>query len=63
MLTADEVDAMVPALPAARLVEIQDAGHDVQLECPDEWRGALLSFLREVGAAEPHAHGAGGAGQ
>jgi pimeloyl-ACP methyl ester carboxylesterase len=60
MLSANEADAMVAALPAARLVEIQEAGHDVPLDRPEEWCGALLSFLRELGAAEPHANGAGG---
>lgn len=59
MLSANEADAMVAALPAARLVEIPEAGHDVPLDRPEEWCGTLLSFLCELAAAEPHANGAG----
>src|SRR5215212_11675580 len=37
---------------------IPDTGDDVHLTCANEWRGVLLSSLREVAAVEPHAHGA-----
>lgn len=36
---------MVDTLPNARLVEIDDAGHDVHLDQPQLWRAALQGFL------------------
>jgi pimeloyl-ACP methyl ester carboxylesterase len=39
---------MVERLCGARLVEIADAAHDVHLDRPDEWRGALSGFLDAV---------------
>jgi pimeloyl-ACP methyl ester carboxylesterase len=30
------------------LVEIPDAGHDVHLDQPGEWRAALTRFLRSL---------------
>lgn len=37
--------AMADAVPAAQLVSIPGAGHDVHLDAPDAWRRALESFL------------------
>jgi pimeloyl-ACP methyl ester carboxylesterase len=42
---AVEAQAMVDRLPHARLVEIPGAGHDLHLDSPAEWRGALEEFL------------------
>jgi pimeloyl-ACP methyl ester carboxylesterase len=36
---------MADSLPAARLVEIPDAGHDLHLERPERWRAVLGEFL------------------
>jgi len=40
---------MLAANPNAKLVEMQDAGHDLHLDQPEQWRSALAGFLREVG--------------
>jgi pimeloyl-ACP methyl ester carboxylesterase len=40
---------MTQLLPAARLVEIPDAGHDVHLDQPGRWRAAVETFVAEVG--------------
>jgi pimeloyl-ACP methyl ester carboxylesterase len=40
----------VARLPDAQLVLVRDAGHMVQLERPDEWNAAVLTYLsRRVG--------------
>jgi pimeloyl-ACP methyl ester carboxylesterase len=44
-MAAADAHAMVARLPAARLVEIAGAGHDVHLDRPAEWRAALEEFL------------------
>lgn len=49
---AGETDAstyrrMMNAKPNARLVEIDDAGHDLHLDQPARWRQALETFLAE----------------
>jgi pimeloyl-ACP methyl ester carboxylesterase len=36
---------MAERLPRARLLEIPDAGHDLHLDRPTEWRAALGGFL------------------
>jgi pimeloyl-ACP methyl ester carboxylesterase len=41
----DEADAMVERLPQATLVEIPDAGHDLHLGHPAEWRRVVTDFL------------------
>jgi pimeloyl-ACP methyl ester carboxylesterase len=41
----DEARRMAGSLPAARLVEIPDAGHDLHLERPERWRAVLGEFL------------------
>ena len=48
LIPPSESDAMVEALPNARLVRIPGAGHLVPLERPDELAAALRSFLAEV---------------
>jgi pimeloyl-ACP methyl ester carboxylesterase len=44
-MTSAEARAMVDRLPHARLVEIPDAGHDLHLDRPGEWRAALAEFV------------------
>jgi pimeloyl-ACP methyl ester carboxylesterase len=49
---AGETDAstyhrMMNAKPNARLIEIDDAGHDLHLDQPASWRQALETFLAE----------------
>ena len=36
---------MVESNPHARLVEIEDAGHDLHLDQPEAWHKALAQFL------------------
>ena len=45
----DETQRMVAALPAARVVEVEGAGHDPHLEQPLRWRETLEGFLGAVG--------------
>lgn len=45
----DETPRMVAALPAARVVEVEGAGHDLPLEQPIRWRETLEGFLGAVG--------------
>jgi pimeloyl-ACP methyl ester carboxylesterase len=40
---------MIERLPAAQLVELPDAGHDLHLDHPGEWRQALTAFLDSLG--------------
>ena len=40
---------MVAVLPAARVVEVEGAGHDLHLEQPLRWRETLEGFLGAVG--------------
>lgn len=58
-LDADLAQEMIDRLPAAKLVEIADAGHDVHLDRPREWRKALSDFLDSLGidAAQPSVAG------
>ena len=44
-LSSEEAAQMVERRPGAKLVEIADAGHDVHLDRPAEWRRALTEFL------------------
>ena len=44
-LGADEAAQMVERRPGTKLVEIADAGHDVHLDRPAEWRGVVTAFL------------------
>jgi pimeloyl-ACP methyl ester carboxylesterase len=46
-ITASLAREMVSRLPHAALVEVADAGHDVHLDRPEEWRRAVLGFLAE----------------
>ena len=43
-----EMERMVEKVRAARLVEIEDAGHDLHLEQPLRWRETLDEFLRSL---------------
>jgi pimeloyl-ACP methyl ester carboxylesterase len=36
---------MVESLPTARLIEVEDAGHDLHLDQPQRWREVLEEFL------------------
>lgn len=49
-LDRGDAEAMAETLPQARLVEIPDATHDLHLDQPSEWRGALRKFLDELDA-------------
>jgi pimeloyl-ACP methyl ester carboxylesterase len=49
-ITAELAGEMVSRLPRASLVEIADAGHDLHLEQPDEWRRVVLRFLARKGS-------------
>lgn len=39
-------ERMAHAMPDARVVEVQDAGHTVHLERPDAWLAAVTEFLQ-----------------
>ncbi len=39
---------MAAAIGDARLVEIDDAGHNPQFEVPERWLGAIMRFLEEL---------------
>ena len=45
----DKTQRMVAALPAARVVDVEGAGHDPHLEQPVSWRETLEGFLGAVG--------------
>ncbi len=49
-LSHDQVARMQELLPAARIAEIPDAGHDVHLDNADGWRIRLADFLDGLGA-------------
>ncbi len=44
-LQAEHAQQMLERLPAAKLVELPDAGHDLHLDSPKQWREALTEFL------------------
>jgi N-formylmaleamate deformylase len=46
LLTAEGAAELAGEIPNARLVEIADAGHHLQLERPDACLAALEPFLR-----------------
>ena len=45
IIPSTDVERMVELRPGTQVVEVADAGHDVHLEKPDQWRAALLEFL------------------
>lgn len=45
LLTAEGAEALIRQLPDARLVEIPDAGHNVQIERPEEFLAEVMRFL------------------
>ncbi len=45
ILTRDGAKDVASELPVAKLIEIETAGHNVHLECPDEVVSALRDFL------------------
>jgi pimeloyl-ACP methyl ester carboxylesterase len=47
VIRATDARAMVARRPGTKLVEIPDAGHDVHLDRPIEWRAAVESFLAQ----------------
>jgi pimeloyl-ACP methyl ester carboxylesterase len=47
-LTPAVVNEMLTRLPHARLVQIPDAGHDVHLDQPQQWREALEQFAHSL---------------
>ncbi len=40
---------MTERLSSARLIEVPDAGHDLHLDSPQEWRAVLTGFLEAIG--------------
>jgi pimeloyl-ACP methyl ester carboxylesterase len=44
-LSPTDAAAMTDAVPAAQLVSVRGAGHDVHLDAPEAWREAVESFL------------------
>jgi pimeloyl-ACP methyl ester carboxylesterase len=39
---------MTRRLPGSRLVEVQNAGHDVHIEAPEQWQATLTDFLESI---------------
>jgi pimeloyl-ACP methyl ester carboxylesterase len=55
---ADHLRAMAARLPGTRLVDIEDAKHDVHLDRPAQWRETLTRFLATLtGPARPSSAG------
>jgi len=48
LLTAEGADELIRQLPVARLEEIPDAGHNVQIERPDEFLTVVTRFLEAL---------------
>ena len=48
----EEYERMAALNPMARLVEIEDAGHDVHLDQPAAWRAAIEPFVAGSGTYE-----------
>jgi pimeloyl-ACP methyl ester carboxylesterase len=48
VVSADKARTMVERLPGSRLTGIADAGHDVHLDAPQDWREALTGFLNSL---------------
>ncbi len=47
-------EALHAAIPGSRLILVPAAGHDVNLEAPEEYDAAVRAFLRMVGeSTEP----------
>jgi pimeloyl-ACP methyl ester carboxylesterase len=44
-VTREMGDEMTRSLATARMIEIADAGHDIHLDRPREWRSVLMGFL------------------
>lgn len=47
-LSTAEAERMAAANPRARVVAVAGAGHDVHLDTPSGWRGAVEAFLDEA---------------
>ena len=47
-LSAAEAEEMAARQPLARVAVVEDAGHDVHLDRPDEWRRLLAQYLTAV---------------
>jgi pimeloyl-ACP methyl ester carboxylesterase len=48
VIDAYVVDEMAARLPAAEVIELPEARHDLHLDRPQEWRQALTAFLASV---------------
>lgn len=48
LLTSEAAMQLIGELPDARLVEIEQAGHHVQLDQPEAVREALVTFVRDL---------------
>jgi pimeloyl-ACP methyl ester carboxylesterase len=44
----EEAERMAGLLPEASLAEIEDAGHDLHLDQPEQWRSVVLAFIAEL---------------
>ena len=49
IIPAADARAMADRLPPARVIELADAEHDLHLDRPAEWRGAVGAFLDSLG--------------
>jgi pimeloyl-ACP methyl ester carboxylesterase len=52
-LTAAQAHEMVARLPHAQLIEVPGAPHDLHLDRPAPWRGALAAFLATLDQQRP----------
>ena len=49
VLTAEDAERMVAAIPGARLEVVDDAGHSIAVDQPARFLGAIAPFLLDDG--------------
>ena len=54
LISVDAGEQAVRRLPGSELVVIDDCGHNPQMECPEDFSAAALSFARRAGARAEH---------